>query len=444
MVDWLLNVPTLVKVLASLGLILAVNRLARNLTVSVLAGTLVLGAWSGRPWGALAETAWARFASADNLCLMVAVVLVIWLSSQMAAAGVMRDLVGAVRARTGKGTSMAVLPAVIGVLPMPGGAIFSAPLVDRVDTDGSVSPLLKAQSNYWFRHVWEYWWPLYPGVLVGVDITGLEIWQFMALQLPLTLFALTAGYVFLLRRIPAEPGGDTRAASADGAGDPPPPFVRLVLPVIVVVGTYGAVRLAWWGAGHLWPDLPPLNKYAPMILGLVLALATQQWQRPMAWKAWRPILLSSRTAVLVVLVAIIRIYGAIIETKMGGAPSLVEEMQAEMDAWGIPALGMIMLLPFVAGITTGICVGFVGASFPIVVSLVGTGAPMPQLLAAVTLAFGFGYMGMMLSPVHVCLIVTNEHFKTRLAHSLRGLVPPAVAVLVAVLAYHAAIRLIGG
>jgi hypothetical protein len=119
-------------------------------------------------------------------------------------------------------------------------------------------------------------------------------------------------------------------------------------------------------------------------------------------------------------------------------------MQAEMDAWGIPALGMIMLLPFVAGITTGICVGFVGASFPIVVSLVGDGAATADLLAAVTLAFGFGYMGMMLSPVHVCLIVTNEHFKTRLAHSLRGLVPPAVAVLLAVAAYHAAIRLVGG
>jgi hypothetical protein len=442
-IDAVLNVPTLVKVLASLALILAVNRLAKNLTVSVLAGTLVLGAWSGRPWDALGETAWARFASADNLCLMAVVVLVIWLSSQMAAAGVMRDLVGAVRARTGKRTSMAVLPAVIGVLPMPGGAVFSAPLVDRVDADGTVAPLLKVQANYWFRHIWEYWWPLYPGVLVAVDITKMEIWQFMALQAPLTLFALAAGYAFLLRRIPPEPGNGARPA-ADGTGAPPPPLLRPLLPVIVVVATYGVVRLAWWGAGHLWPALPPLNKYVPMMVGLVLALATQQVQRPLAWKAWRPILLSRRTAVLVILVAIIRIYGAVIETKMGHAPSLVDEMQAEMDAWGIPALGMIMLLPFVAGITTGICVGFVGASFPIVVSLVGDGNATPELLAAVTLAFGFGYMGMMLSPVHVCLIVTNEHFKTRLARSLRGLLPPAAAVLLAVAAYHVAIRLVGG
>jgi len=443
MVDWLINLPTLVKVLASLGLILAVNRLARNLTISVLVGTLVLGAWSGRPAGALAGTAWGRFASADNLGLMSAVVLVIWLSSQMAAAGVMADLVAAVRARTGKRTSMAVLPAVIGVLPMPGGAIFSAPLVDRIDADGSVAPLLKVRANYWFRHIWEYWWPLYPGVLVAVGITGLEFWQFMLLQLPLTAFSLTAGYLFLLRRIPPEPAGGADA-DTDRGDAPAPPLLRLILPVIVVIGTYAAVRLAWWGAARVWPALPPLNKYAPMVLGLVLALATLERQRPLGWRAWRPILLSPRTAVLVVLVAVIRIYGAIIEMPMAGEPSLVAEMQTEMDAWGIPALGMIMLLPFVAGITTGICVGFVGASFPIVVSLVGAGAPMPDLLAAVTLAFGFGYMGMMLSPVHVCLIVTNEHFKTRLARSLLGLVAPAAAVLAAVTAYHVAIRLIGG
>jgi len=441
MVEGVLNLPTLVKVLASLGLILAVNRLARNLTVSVLVGTLVLGAWSGRPAGALVETAWGRFASADNLGLMTAVVLVIWLSSQMAAAGVMADLVAAVRARTGKRGAMAVLPAVIGVLPMPGGAIFSAPLVDRVDADGLVAPLLKVRANYWFRHIWEYWWPLYPGVLVAVGITGLEIWQFMLLQLPLTAFSLAAGYVFLLRRIRPEAAGAERPEQGHA---PAPPLVRLVLPVIVVVGTYAAVRVGWWGAGRAWPALPPLNKYAPMVLGLVLALATLERQRPLGWRAWRPILLSPRTLTLAVLVAIIRIYGAVIETPMAGGPSLVEEMQAEMDAWGIPALGMIMLLPFVAGITTGICVGFVGASFPIVVSLVGDGAPLPDLLAAVTLAFGFGYMGMMLSPVHVCLIVTNEHFKTRLARSLRGLVAPAAAVLLAVTAYHAAIRLIGG
>jgi len=136
--------------------------------------------------------------------------------------------------------------------------------------------------------------------------------------------------------------------------------------------------------------------------------------------------------------------GALIEAPLPGGGSMVDAMRGDMDRWGIPVLGMIMLLPLVAGLTTGICIGFVGASFPIVVSLMTPGAPAAELLAAVTLAFGFGYMGMMLSPVHLCLIVTNEHFRVGLLSSLRGLARPAAVVLALVTAYHVAIRLIGG
>jgi hypothetical protein len=102
-------------------------------------------------------------------------------------------------------------------------------------------------------------------------------------------------------------------------------------------------------------------------------------------------------------------------------------------------LAIVMLLPFVVGLTTGVCVGFVGASFPVVFSLLGPEAATGERLATLVLAYGFGYMGMMLSPVHVCLIVTNEHFRTRLVHSLRGLLAPAAAVLAGVLAYAAAL-----
>jgi len=35
---------------------------------------------------------------------------------------------------------------------------------------------------------------------------------------------------------------------------------------------------------------------------------------------------------------------------------------------------------------------------------------------------------MMLSPIHVCLIVTNEYFKTNLMSSLAGILRPAAVV----------------
>jgi len=430
MLQVLMAAPVLVKVVGSLAMILVVYRFWRNLLASVAIGTAALALWIGQPWGVILQVAGARLASADNLLLLANIFLVIALSSEMSEAGVMHDLVGAVAARVGRRTSMALLPAVIGLLPMPGGAIFSAPMLDRIDHDRSVDPLIKTGTNYWFRHVWEYWWPLYPGVLVAMSITGLAPWKFMLLQAPMTLLAVGAGYLFLLRRIrlprdasphiPAEPGR----------------LLRLLAPIVVVIGTYAAVALGWWCLLKAAPGVPALNEYVPMLAGLVLAMALVQRQRPLSGETWRLILLSRKAFALVVLVAVIRIYGAFIDSPLPGGAVLAEQMRAEMHAWGIPVLAIIMLIPFVTGLTTGVCVGMVGASFPIVVHLVGADASTGALMAATVLAYGFGYMGMMLSPIHVCLIVTNEHFRTRLIASLRDLLLPAVVVLAGVVAYH--------
>jgi len=51
-------------------------------------------------------------------------------------------------------------------------------------------------------------------------------------------------------------------------------------------------------------------------------------------------------------------------------------------------------------------VAFVGASLPIVLSLNSGPSPAPGTDVHGALAFGFGYAGMILSPVHVCLIVS--------------------------------------
>ena len=64
---------------------------------------------------------------------------------------------------------------------------------------------------------------------------------------------------------------------------------------------------------------------------------------------------------------------------------------------------------------------------------------LPQVLAAAVVAYAFGHAGMMLSPVHVCLVVTNEHFGSRLWRSIRGLFAPALVVMVVSILCRAAI-----
>jgi integral membrane protein (TIGR00529 family) len=433
-------VPVLVKVLASLALILLLNRLVKELLVSVLVGTLLLGLWFGHGLPAVGAIAWERFSSPDNLLLVAVLLLVIWLSSLMAEGGVMRDLVEAVRARVPRRLAFAALPAVIGFLPMPGGALFSAPMVDSADPQRALSGLLKTQTNHWFRHIWEYWWPLYPGVILAMELTRLEIWQFILAQLPVTLIAAGSGALFLLRRIPRGEGEGERppaspAAAPGGAGFLPArrSFLDLVAPILVVVGVFALLQVAF-------PGLQRVSRYVPMAIGLFLALVVLQLQRRLPLSAWLAAVFSWRALQITLLVVVVRVYGAVIEAPLPDGVFPVALLRRELALFGIPDALLIALLPFICGFSMGSTVGHVGASFPLALSLLGPSPSIGRLAATTVLAYGFGFMGELLSPVHICLVVTAEYFHIRLLRGLASLVAPAALVLAGVTLWHLAIR----
>ncbi len=435
MLTVILSAPALVKVMGALAVVIVLNSLLHKLLPALVAATLVLALWCGHPLlpgkssKGIIQIATAELFSPDLLLLLAIVALIVFLSSQMSAAGVMHDLVGAVRARLSPRAAIAALPALIGALPMPGGALFSAPLVDKCDEGNELQPVLKAQVNYWFRHVWEYWWPLYPGLLLALDLTGLEVWQVMLLHFPMALLAAAGGYFFILRKI----NTPTEVRPADLQK---PPLLPLVAPVLVVVATYLLMRVFFGAMSSYFPGTLAPHKYLPMLTGVLLAILLVQIQRPLTKEKWARIVFSGKTAGLLLLVIMVRIFGAFVDADLPDGASLPEHMRQELANWHIPITAIIVILPFVGGMSTGLAVGFVGASFPVVLNLIGDNPPLKVLLATTVLAYGAGYVGMMLSPVHICLIVTNEHFRTRLLHSLRGIVAPALLVLVGAVAMH--------
>lgn len=56
-----------------------------------------------------------------------------------------------------------------------------------------------------------------------------------------------------------------------------------------------------------------------------------------------------------------------------------------------------------------------------------------DFLAYASLACAFGCMGMMLSPIHLCLLVTQDYFAANLVKAYRLLLGPVAMVLVSAL-----------
>jgi integral membrane protein (TIGR00529 family) len=427
MMELLSSVPYLARVLLSLFSILLVQKLSKSLELALVFGIVVIGLWTGHaPSGFLAIVE-NRIFSLDSLFLTVVIVGVIWLSSLMAEAGVMKDLVGSLQHRLPRRWLVAVLPAVVGLLPMPAGALFSAPLLDDCEEDEKLDPLLKTRINYWFRHVWEFWWPLYPGVLLAVDITGVPIWQFVLLMFPMFFASIAAGYIFQLKRVPLGKPADSETATKA--------FWTLILPTLTVIIVYGLILI-------FIPVAARVNKYLPMSIGVMAGIGVLQFQNSLSWESWEKVLRSKRTISLAVIVLLARVYGAFIEARLPQGDFLMDRIRTELDIFGIPLLALVFLIPFISGITTGITVGYVGASYPVIFRLLGNSPTADVLFSTIALTHTSGYLGMIFSPIHVCLIVTNEYFKTSLAESLSGLLKPGLFVLCWVGLYSGVIYLI--
>lgn len=109
---------------------------------------------------------------------------------------------------------------------------------------------------------------------------------------------------------------------------------------------------------------------------------------------------------------------------------------------GLPVLLIIVILPFISGLVTGICIGFVGASFPVILPLISD-LPTVHYLAYAVLAYSFGYMGMIFSPVHLCFLVSKDYFKATIPASYKMLIKPVLGVMVLTALYVALLLRLG-
>jgi integral membrane protein (TIGR00529 family) len=324
------------------------------------------------------------------------------------------------------------VPSVVGLIPMPAGALFSAPLVERA-SEGAESPgEWKTAVNYWFRHVWEYWWPLYPGVIVAMSIFDMPAWQFFAAQIPFSAVAFAAGYLFLIR----SHVGPSACVDTSGRPSYRRAFVVL-LPLAIVVGT---VLFVPFGLERLLPAMGRSNRrLLAMLTGLLLGLVLIVYdERRLGKRGTFSTLRRKRSLGVLFTIAGVMVFRHMLE-RSGLIPVACEEMQQSRIALPV----VVATLPLLAGFVTGIAVGFTSISLPLVVGLTLVEGSTLTPMATLVLAYGFGYMGMMISPVHLCLVVTREYFSAPFTRVYRRIVPCVLAILGASVGSHLVYRFLG-
>lgn len=363
----------------------------------------------------------------DSLLLMLLVTLIMVMSGAMKNSGALASFARAVEVvAPGPRASLAVTPLLIGTLPMPGGALLSAPLVEALDAEKRQGAETLSAINYWFRHVLELTWPLYPAFILTCSMSGIPSARLSMLNLYALVSLIVIGQLFVIRgnALPAAARAPARRKSADLASGSLASRLEGFAPLAIVLGLFLTLGpLAKALAGSLALDergTALLTRYMPTLGGILGAMAYVALKHGVrSYKGTLTVEMLKLSGVIMG----VRVFSALLQ-----AGGIGTEGARELAAWNIPPLVVAGLLPLIAGLVTGVGFAYVGIAFPIVLGLFPSGGGVPTEVVVV-LAGAFGYTGMMLSPLHVCLVVTAGHFKTNSTAVLRRLVLPSAIFL---------------
>jgi len=389
----------LVRLLAVLVLLLFLLARKWNLGLALILASALVGVLFARPVPDLAWDFLRAFTAPLTLRLAVVVVLIMMLGELLRETAGLARMVEAMEGLVPDArVVLALWPAFIGLLPMVGGAMFSAPLVGQVGQRLGVSAERRTFVNYWFRHAWEYVFPIYPSLLLGTALLGIPERRATADLWPLFVASLAGGVLFGLVGVRREDGGRRWGGWASG---------RLLLqsgwPVMLVL------TLA-------------LVLHVDLVLSLVGTVVVLAVVRRVGLRTLGDIVrhrIPWHTVVVIL--------GAMVFREVLDTTGAVTDVSTALIGLGIPSWMTLFVVPFAAGLLTGLGTGAFSIGFPIVLPLFHHNPPGAGEMAW---AWAGGFLGVMMSPMHLCLALTRDYFQAEWGQFYRRLVPAVVLVAV--------------
>lgn len=386
------------------GIVLLLNR-KWSLGLVLTLASIVVGLLFAHPLPEIGRDVILAIVDPLTLRLALIVVLIMLLGELLRQTAGLRGMVEGLQALIPNGrVVIAVLPPLVGLLPMVGGAMFSAPMVDEVGDRLGADGARKTFVNYWLRHIWEPILPLYPSMLLGAELMGLTNTQMAKTMWPLSAAAVLGAFVFGLLRLPRN----------DSVGRPP---------------TSRAQNLRML-ATSIWPIalviilslFLPIDERIKLILSLVVTIGAMiaVTRTPLCDLAtilreripWKSVAL---------------IFGALIFRRVLETSSAVLATSEALTDLHIPVAAVVFVVPFVSGLLTGLMSAAFGIGFPAVLPLVTVdGGAITPGWAAWLVAGGF--LGTMCSPIHLCLALTRVYFKAEWGAVYRRIAPATLMI----------------
>jgi hypothetical protein len=123
---------------------------------------------------------------------------------------------------------------------------------------------------------------------------------------------------------------------------------------------------------------------------------------------------------VVILIASIMIFQRMLQTS--GGIEIIPEVFVKL---GVHPYLVLFAIPFFIGTMTGLSTAALGIGLPILLPMIVQGEAN---LYYAMLAFTGSFIGVMISPMHLCLVVSKNYFKTDMGKIYKMLILPLMIV----------------
>jgi integral membrane protein (TIGR00529 family) len=374
-----------------------------SLWISLLGTTFLLGLLFHLPVVKIGTDILSATIDEKTLLLIAALFTILFFSNLLKETGRMNKILEGFRhILKDLRVVVALLPAMIGLMPLVGGALVSAPMVVEGSDQLKLSPERRTFINYWFRHVWEYILPTYPALILAATLMGVPVRTLGWINLPLTPAAILSGATIGFWGISKSQQGEA-IFPRTSAWELLKNLFPLIVALVLVVGF--KVELAY--------------AFGLTILGMILSYRIGSKR---VLKALR----GSFSIELLLTVVTVMGFKKVLESSQA-----ILAISAFLSSSGVPFRLIAIFIPLTVALMTGMTIAPIAIGFPILIPLFQND---PDFLNYMMLAFASGIAGDLLSPFHLCLVLTKDYFKADLKRVYRLLwVPVAFIIGVALL-----------
>ncbi len=324
------------------------------------------------------------------LALIVIMVLIPILGGIMEESGLMMEMIQ--KMRISKKSSLMMIPALFGLLPVPGGALMSAPIVQQIDSEEEANT--KVSINVWYRHMLIMVYPLSSALIIASKLININLYILVLGLVPSLIIMWLIGYVLLVRKV--TPFTEQRERDLKRA-------FRNLLPILI------APVLDFIGRTFFNFPVPEVFLLIGLILSIWLALKFGKMKISSIktiskkMKIWRfPLIIFSMFLFLEVFV-------------LSGAP---EEI-ASIDL----SVFHLILIGFFLGVGTGRIQLPISILIPIYLAQF-TVSTMPLL--DFVFIYTSVFVGYLITPLHPCVAYSTEYFETKFLKVVKILGKPAL------------------